>query len=131
MEQQNVVFFDGLCGLCSEFIDFVMKIDKRAQFKFSPLQSSFALKHLPPALPTDLSTVVIIIEGKTYTKALAVLHLFHQVGGPWKGLAVLRFLPQFILNLAYDIIAKNRYRLMPKKETCRLPTPAERERFIL
>ena len=131
MDQQNVVFFDGLCGLCSEFVDFVIKIDKRSLFKFSPLQSDFALKHLPPALTKDLATVVIIIDGKTYIKALAVLNLFNKVGGPWKAFAIFRFLPQFILNFAYDLIAHNRYRLMSKKETCRLPTPAERERFIL
>lgn len=131
MNQPNVVFFDGLCGLCSEFIDFVIKIDKRSRFKFSPLQSAFALNNLPQSLTRDLSTVVIIIDGRTYTKALAVLHLFHQVGGPWKIIALLRYLPKAILNFGYDVIAKNRYRLMPKKETCRLPTPSERERFIL
>ena len=131
MNPQNVVFFDGLCGLCSEFIDFVIKIYKRSQFKFSPLQSFYALNNLPRSLTSDLSTVVVIIDGMTYTKALAVLHLFKKVGGPWKILAIFRYLPKAFLNFCYDLIAKNRYRLMPKKETCRLPTPAERERFIL
>lgn len=131
MNDQNVVFFDGVCGLCSEFIDFVINIDKSNQFKFSPLQSSFAINHLPSKLTRELSTVIVIIEGQTYTKALAVLQLFRKVGGPWKLISLLRFLPKGFLNFFYDLIAKNRYRIMPKKETCRLPTPSERERFLL
>ena len=131
IDQQNIVFFDGLCGLCSEFVDFVLKIDKRGQFKFSPLQSSFALDNLPTELTSDLSTVAIMIDGKIYTKALAVLRLFQKVGGPWKLLSVFRFLPKSFLNFCYDLIAKNRYRIMPKKETCRLPSPEERAKFLL
>lgn len=129
--ESNIVFFDGHCGLCSEFVDFVLKADKRKIFKFSPLQSEFASKHLPEFLTRDLSTVVIIIDGQTFTKARAVLHLFKKMGGPWSLLSIFRFLPKGILNFFYDQIAKYRYLIMPKKETCRLPTPQEKERFIL
>lgn len=127
----NIVFFDGQCGLCSEFVDFVLKIDKKSLFKFSPLQSNFALKQLPNSLTQDLSTVVIIIDGQTFIKAKGVLRLFKKIGGYWSFLALFRFLPTTFLNLIYDIVAKYRYWIRPKRETCRLPTPAERERFIL
>lgn len=131
MNKLNIVFFDGLCGLCSEFIDFVIKIDKKSLFKFSPLQSDFAKSHLPPELTNDLSTVVIIIEGRTLTKAQAVLQLFQVIGGIWKLPALMRFLPKPFLNFCYDKVAKYRYLILPKKETCRLPTKEEREKFIL
>lgn len=127
----NVVFFDGYCGLCSEFVDFVLKIDKKSLFKFSPLQGSFAQKQLPANYVTDLSTVVVIIDGHTYTKAEGVLQLFKKIGGAWSILALFRFLPKAFLNYCYDLIAKYRYRIMPKKETCRLPSEKERQRFIL
>ncbi len=127
----NIVFFDGFCGLCSEFVDFVLKIDKKSQFKFSPLQSEFAGRLLSPDYTQDLSTVVIIIDGKTFTKAQGVLQLFKKVGGAWSLLSLFRFLPNFFLNFCYDYIAKHRYLILPKKETCRLPTPEEREKFIL
>lgn len=128
---QKVVFFDGFCGLCSEFVDFVMKIDKKSLFKFSPLQSQFAEDNLPLSFTKDLSTVVIIIDGQTFTKAQGVLRLFKEVGGFWSLISILRFLPQWLLNLGYDQIAKHRYKIRPKKESCRLPTPEEREKFIL
>ena len=129
--EQNVVFFDGLCGLCSGFVDFVLKIDKKSQFKFSPLQSDFAQKQLPQNFITDLSTVVIMIDGKLYTKGPAVLELFRRIGGRWAMLAIFRFLPKGFINFFYDLIARNRYLIMKKKETCRLPGPEEREKFLL
>lgn len=127
---ENIVFFDGFCGLCSDFVDFVLKVDKKSQFKFSPLQSDFAQKNLPVSLTRDLSTVAIIIDGKIYLKAPAVLLLFQRLGGFWWVLSLLRFLPKAFLNFFYDLIAKHRYLILPKRDTCRLPTPAERERFI-
>src|SRR5690554_311617 len=129
--KENIVFFDGHCGLYSEFIDFVLKIDRKNHFKFSPLQSEFAKNHLPEKMTSDLSTVVITIDGQTFTKAQAVLLLFKKVGGIWGLFSIFRFLPKGILNFFYDQIAKHRYLIMPKKENCRLPTPQEKEKFIL
>ena len=129
-ESNNIVFFDGLCGLCSQFVDFVLKVDKNHRFKFSPLQSDFAGQKLPAELTRDLSTVVIIIDGQIYTKARAVLTLFDRLGGVWKVIALFRFLPQALLNAGYNLIAKYRYLILPKRQTYRLPTPEERERFI-
>lgn len=127
----NVIFFDGVCGLCNGFIDFVMKIDTRKRFHFSPLQSEFAKKTLPPELISDLKTVVVQIEGHTYKKAPAVIRVMQEIGGSWSLLGALKVLPEPLLNLGYDIVASNRYKLFGKKETCRLPTPEERSRFIL
>lgn len=127
----NIVFFDGHCGLCSEFVDFVLKVDKKALFKFSPLQSDFARSHLPHELTQQLSTVVIISQGKTFTKAPALLALFKVIGGPWKILALFSLLPAGFLNFFYDLMARYRYILRPPRQTCRLPSPQERERFLL
>ncbi len=127
----KVIFFDGYCGLCNGFVDFVMKIDKAGVFKFSPLQSDFAKANLKLEDIQQLKSVVVLIDGKTFRKAQAVMKVFAQLQGGWKALSTLGLLPSGILNLGYDLVAENRYRLFGKRETCRLPTPEERTRFIL
>lgn len=126
----NVIFFDGYCGLCNGFVDFVMSIDKEEKFKFSPLQSEFAQKNLSPEMTANLDSVVFLQGGKTYRKSKAVIRILEDMGGIWKFATIGKVMPEKLLNSAYDLVAKNRYKLFGKKETCRLPTPAERARFI-
>jgi predicted DCC family thiol-disulfide oxidoreductase YuxK len=127
----NVIFFDGVCGLCNGFIDFVMKIDKEAKFKFSPLQSEYAKSVLPSEYVADLDSVVVQIDGKTLRKSKAVFAVLKKIGGVWGMVSVVGALPEGFLNRAYDMVAENRYKIFGKKETCRLPTPEERARFVL
>jgi predicted DCC family thiol-disulfide oxidoreductase YuxK len=100
-------------------------------FKFSPLQSEFAKTKLNQSDVEDLKSVVVIINDKTYRKAEAALKALAELGWPWKILLIFSLLPEKVLNLFYDLIAANRYRIFGKRETCRLPTPEERQRFIL
>lgn len=126
----NVIFFDGHCGLCNGFVDFMMKVDPQGKFKFSPLQSEYAKAHLDPKDIQDLTSVVVLINGQTYRKAPGVIKALSELGGVWKASSILSILPLGVLNLGYDLVAKNRYRLFGKRETCRLPTPEERTRFL-
>lgn len=130
-EQDKVIFFDGYCGLCNGFVDFIMKVDKKNIFYFSPLQSDFAKKNLPSEYTSDLKSIVVLINGQSFRKAKAVLAVFEQLGGLWWTLSLGKILPESLLNILYDLIASNRYRLFGKSDTCRLPTPAERQKFIL
>jgi len=127
----NVIFFDGVCGLCNGFVDFVMAVDKEQKFRFSPLQSEFAQKNLPHEMTANLDSVVFLKEGKTFRKSQAVIKILEEIGGIWKLAKIGKILPETILNETYDIVAQNRYKIFGKKETCRLPTPAERARFII
>jgi len=127
----KIIFFDGYCGLCNGFVDFIIKFDKKAVFKFSPLQSDFAKSKLPLADIQELKTVVVYINGQTYRKAEAAIKALAELGWPWKGLLIFTLLPEKILNLFYDLIAANRYRIFGKRDSCRLPSPEERERFII
>jgi predicted DCC family thiol-disulfide oxidoreductase YuxK len=127
----RVIFFDGYCGLCNGFINFVMKTDTKGLFKFSPLQGEFAKTHLSQNDILDLKSVVILINGKTYRKAEGVYKGLAELGGLWRMLLLFNLIPTPILNFFYDLVAANRYRLFGKRETCRLPSPEERSRFIL
>lgn len=127
----NVIFFDGYCGLCNGFVDFMMKIDRKGVFKFSPLQSEFAKSHVSAKDIEELKSVVVLIDGRTYKKAEAVLKALYLLGGIWKSTLLFNHLPDKILNYGYDLVAENRYSLFGKRETCRLPSPEEKSRFIL
>lgn len=129
-KNQQVIFFDGFCGLCNGFVDFILSIDKKKQFLFSPLQSEFAKSNLPAELTTDLKSVVLLKNGKQYSKSDAVLRILNDLGGVWKLTQLGRILPENLRNKAYDMVAENRYKLFGKKETCRLPSADERARFI-
>lgn len=126
----NVIFFDGFCGLCNGFVDFIITIDKENRFLFSPLQSDFAKQSLPEEYTQDLKSVVFLQDGKVLTKSKAVIKVLDEIGGIWKAAKFGRALPESVLNKIYDMVAENRYKLFGKKETCRLPTPDERRRFV-
>lgn len=126
----NIIFFDGYCGLCNGFVDFILKVDQREMFKFSPLQSDFAQEHLSPRDVQNLTSVVVLIDGKSYRKAAGVIKALSALGGKWKLISALGILPESVLNQGYDLVAKNRYKLFDKKETCRVPTAQERSRFM-
>jgi len=125
-----IIFFDGYCGLCSEFVDFTMKIDKRGVHMFSPLQGRTAEKLLTPAERDDLDTVVLFQNGRKLNKSAAVFQVFKNSGGLWSALAVFSILPTFLTDAVYGLVAKYRYKIFGKKESCRVPSPQERKRFL-
>lgn len=128
---RQILFFDGVCGLCNWSIDFVLKRDNERRFQFAPLQGETAQVLLPPADVTNLSSMVLWRGGQTYKKSSAAVRVLWQLGLFWRlvGTAIW-LIPLPIRNLGYFLIATNRYRLFGKKESCRLPTPEERARFL-
>jgi predicted DCC family thiol-disulfide oxidoreductase YuxK len=131
-ESTPVLFFDGVCGLCNGFVQFLFDIDKASVFKVSTLQGTFASQRLPEGLTKDLNSLVVLNDkGQLLTKSRAVLYIFGTVGGLWRVLAWAGcLLPTSLTDIIYDLVAKNRYRWFGQLEACRMPTPAERGRFI-
>lgn len=126
-----VIFFDGVCGLCNTFVDVVLRWDRRGVFRFAPLQGETAARMLRPEDTAQLDSVALQVNGQTYRKSSAVVRMLWRLG--WAGgLAgtALWLVPKPIREWGYDFVAGNRYRWFGKKETCRLPTPSERERFL-
>lgn len=126
-----VLFFDGVCGLCNFWVDLVMKVDRQELMRFSPLQSSFAEKRLPQPLREELSTLVLLVGEAIYTKSDAVLKIGPLIGGIWKISIVGYLMPKRVRDGLYDFVVRHRYQWFGKKETCRIPTSEERARFIL
>lgn len=127
----KIIFFDGVCGLCNGFVDFIIKIDKKKVFLFSPLQGPYASSSLSQDMTQDLNSVVVLIDGKIYTKSEAVQRILTEIGGIW-GIAKFLFLiPRSLQNSLYDQVAKNRYVIFGKKSACRIPSEEERSRFVI
>jgi len=129
-QNQNIVFFDGVCGLCNRSVDFFIKHDKRRVLLFAPLQGTTASALLPSGEASALSSIIYYSKGKTSYRSKAVLNLLWDMGGWWRLSFIFRIFPPFFRDIFYNLIASFRYKWFGKKETCRIPTVEERERFL-
>jgi predicted DCC family thiol-disulfide oxidoreductase YuxK len=130
---RTLVLFDGVCVLCNGFVDFLLPRDANGELTFGALQSEAAKQALrdaglPDALP---QTVIVIDDGRVYQESTAVLRVFRRLGWPWRALSWLRVVPRPLRDAVYRFIAKRRYRLTGRRDSCRIPNPAERARFLL
>jgi predicted DCC family thiol-disulfide oxidoreductase YuxK len=128
---RRILFFDGVCGLCNRSIDFVIVRDPKGEFQFAPLQGDTARSLLSPSDVANLNTVVLWVNAQTYRKSAAIVRVLWKLSRGWQILGTLLWLvPLPLRNLGYVVVSRNRYRFFGKKETCRMPTPAERMRFL-
>lgn len=129
--QPLVILFDGVCNLCNGFVNFLMERDTENQFRFASLQSDFGEKMLRENgfQTDDLQSVIVLENNETSTKSTAVFKIISRLPG-WRWLLIFRGIPSFITDAIYGFIARNRYRIFGKRQTCRLPSPNERAKFL-
>ena len=133
---EHLVFYDGECGLCDRVVQRLLRWDKKKILAFAPLHGTTAQKLLRD-LPSDQKTVdsMIFIEQYqsskrvVYTQGKAAFRIAWLMGGWWKALGWLFFLPSWLYNWGYNLIARNRKWLMPQTE-CFVPPPAQNHRFL-
>ena len=127
-----VVFFDGVCGLCNRFVDFLLSVDRTHIFRFSTLQGEFAKSKLPEDLRrrSDLYTVVYLDSEGLYTQSNALLRVLFRLGGLWKMTGLLWVVPRVLRDLLYAWVSRNRYHWFGKKEACRVPTAEQSPLFL-
>lgn len=129
---ERVIFFDGICNLCNASVQFAIERDKKNLFKFTALQGEYA-KAVLPKFNVDLNqlnSIILLEDGQLYTKSTAALKIARKLNGLWPALYVFILVPKFIRDWFYDIIAKNRYKWWGRQESCWLPTPELKQRFI-
>lgn len=131
IEDHPVILFDGVCNLCNASVDLVMRNDSDAVFRFASLQSDVAERILEPygRDPNLLGSIILVDDG-VYRESDAVLRIARRMDGAWPLIYVFIIVPRFIRDPVYRWIARNRYRWFGKRDTCRLPTPEERDRFL-
>tara|TARA_R110001606_G_scaffold335_8_gene1403 strand:- start:2078 stop:2482 length:405 start_codon:yes stop_codon:yes gene_type:complete len=130
---KKIILFDGVCNLCNNTVQFVIKRDVNDIFRFTPLQSDTAKKLLHERnIDIDDIDSIILIEPNVayYTKSTAALEIGKELKG-YDGLSViLLWLPESFRNIVYDYVAKNRYKWYGKKESCMIPTQELKNKFI-
>jgi predicted DCC family thiol-disulfide oxidoreductase YuxK len=132
MNESNVkiVFFDGVCNLCNGFINFIFANNKDQSLKVASLQGETAQKYLTETEISKLSTVIYYKNGEKVYRSRAVIFILKDMGFPFSMSLIFLIIPDLLRDLMYKFIANNRYRFFGKKDSCRLPTAEEKERFL-
>ena len=129
----GLMLFDGQCRFCSGSVGVALALDRRGVIRFTPIQSPYgrmlAAQH--GLDPDDPTTFVFFEGGRPLFRSEAALALARRLDRPWRWAASLRVLPRRLRDAVYDWVARHRYRLWGRRDTCRLPRPGEAERFVL
>ncbi len=130
--QKHILLFDGVCNLCNSIVQFTIKRDPKGKFKFASLQSERGQSLLKQfGLPTDdFDSFIFIIGDKYFRKSSAGLHVLKELDGAWKVLYIFIIIPGPLRDFVYNIIAKTRYKIFGKRDTCMVPTPELKQRFL-
>jgi predicted DCC family thiol-disulfide oxidoreductase YuxK len=128
---QPIIFYDDVCVMCNAFVNLVLNADRHGEFLFAPLGGITARKILPP-LADDPGqwSMVYVDERGIHDQSDASLEVYRRLGGRWRILSLGQLFPRWIRDPVYRMIARNRYRWFGKHDTCRLPTPLEKARFL-
>lgn len=127
-----ILLFDGVCNLCNGFVQFVLLRDPQSHFQFASLQSDFGQQKMAEfGLDSTLLDSVILVEnGQAYTHSDVPLRVVQKLPGLWAILYIFVVIPKFIRDPIYNWIARNRYRWFGKRESCMLPRPEWKDRFL-
>lgn len=127
-----VVLFDGVCNLCAWAVQFIIERDPRGIFRFASLQSDTGRRLMAQhgLDPSQLDTFVLVEDGRAYTKSTAALKVSRHLSGLWSICHICIILPHFVRDPIYRFIARNRYRWFGKKDSCLMPTPELRAKFL-
>lgn len=132
----RIVFFDGVCVVCNRSVDWLLRRDVAGRLHFAPLQGETAQRvreALPLAVPDGIDTIVYADlsgpEPQLWLRSQAIARILEEVGDRWRA-RCLRLVPTPIANFGYRLFARVRYALFGRRESCRVPSPAERAHFL-
>lgn len=127
-----IIVFDAECLLCSANAQFVFRHDRAARFMLASMQSEagVALYRQFGIDPADPDTMILVEGDRIRRDSDAVLAIWTGLGWPWRAAALLRLIPRALRDPVYRWIARNRYRLFGRRDTCWLPEPAFRDRLL-
>ncbi|WP_460218978.1 thiol-disulfide oxidoreductase DCC family protein [Psychroserpens sp. MEBiC05023] len=132
-KHKQLILFDGVCNLCNSSIQYVIKHDKNSLFMFAPLQSAIGQKIIETYQIDTHKTDSILLysqDNGLSTKSTAALKIAKHLGFPRNMLVLFFIIPTSLRNWIYDYIAKNRYKWYGKKESCMIPTPELKSKFL-
>jgi predicted DCC family thiol-disulfide oxidoreductase YuxK len=137
MSDGPVLLYDGLCGFCNGTVQFILARDRRGTMRFATLQGEFARQVIArhPELAAVDSLILVDRDAATgdervYARSAGALRVARYLGGPWSAMQALTIVPLFLRDWAYDLFARFRYRVFGRYDSCPVPTPEQRARFI-
>ena len=132
MLDKNIIVFDGVCILCNSFVQFILKKDRANQFYFTTAQSDFVQEQVKSMQfkVNPMDSVIYLKNGKVLTESSAVLGILSDLGGIWKLTSIFRLVPSFLRNAMYRFCARRRYRVFGMRETCMVPSPDWKNRYL-
>jgi predicted DCC family thiol-disulfide oxidoreductase YuxK len=131
-DDRPILIFDGNCVLCSTFVQFILRTDKRRRFRLLSAQSLLGTalyRHLGLA-SVDYETNILLEDGHAWLKSEGSIRVFERLGFPWSLMSIGRLLPRPLRDWLYERIARNRLRWFGVRETCYLPDPSQADRFL-
>ncbi|MBX3234912.1 MAG: DUF393 domain-containing protein [Nitrospiraceae bacterium] len=128
---ERVIVFDGICNWCNAWVNFTMARDY-GRFRFATLQSDKGRQLLKTLglSEQDFETFLLLERGQVFVKSTAALRIARQLSGCWPLLSLFIIVPRSLRDVLYDLVARHRYRLMGKAQSCRVPTAEEQHRFV-
>ncbi len=130
--EKKIILFDGVCNLCNSSINFVIKRDRKDVFRFTALQEEVGRGLIDKygIDPSNTDSIILIENNKAYIKSSAALRIAKSMSGGYPLLFIFMVIPKFIRNWVYDFVARNRYKWYGKKESCMIPTPELKAKFL-
>ncbi|MEP3421251.1 MAG: DCC1-like thiol-disulfide oxidoreductase family protein [Erythrobacter sp.] len=135
-----IIVFDGVCVLCTANAQFVLKNDKEGKFRLAAMQDPVGAQLMREAGldPKDPESFVLIDaerpgdsnRGRIWMNSDAVLHMWSELGWPWRAGAVFKLVPRFVRDPLYKVIARNRYRWFGKRDECWVATAEQADRIL-
>ncbi len=130
MEEAYItVFYDGVCKFCDKTVQFLLRRNKNGVFRFATLQDARSLNILPPSLE-QVDSIIILVSGKYMVKSQAVIKLASFLGFPYRLISHFGWIPTPISDFLYDQVAKVRYKLFGKYESCVIPDSHQMQHFV-
>jgi predicted DCC family thiol-disulfide oxidoreductase YuxK len=128
----RIVLYDGVCGLCNRAVQFLLRVDRGRALMYAPLQgeTAAALRTRHREITEKIDTVAYVEDGRAYVRSRAFVRLSRHLPYPWKLASWLWIVPSPLADLVYRLVAAVRYRVFGKYDSCRIPDPDERARFL-
>ena len=131
-ESKDIVFYDGVCGLCNALVVFLLKYERNNNMSYCSLQSEFAKSFLKDFnVPVNMQTIYYLSDGKLHKRSEAIKKITRNLKSPFLIISyLLAITPKFLRECFYRVFAKNRYKWFGKKDDCKIPSPKNKERFL-
>lgn len=132
LKNKGLILFDGVCNFCNSSVNFIIKNDKTDHFRFLPLQSERGKKIVAEYNldPKNLQTVILLEQGRIYTRSTAALRIARKLSGGWKLMYGFVIVPSVVRDFFYNIISRNRYKWWGQRDSCMIPTPEVKRKFL-